>query len=100
MREFLRTLAAWLEAYQAVAIWLEGIALAAILALDWRERIDQGKERREEHKKTAEPVAPSPQKNLAAAKSAETANTSSKTTPDNVRGIRQPIKEQLDLGDR
>ncbi len=73
MREFLKALAAWLEHYQATAIWLEGIALAAILALDWRERIDQRKERREQHKETAAQLAASQKQVEAAIKSADAA---------------------------
>ena len=35
----------WLRTYESIAIWLEGIALVAILFLDWYTR-------REEHKET------------------------------------------------
>jgi hypothetical protein len=39
----LEVLSAWLNKYESIAIWLEGIALVAILVLDCRERIDQRK---------------------------------------------------------
>ena len=44
----------WLKTYEALALWLEGIALVAIFFLDWREYRRQGKERLEEHRETAE----------------------------------------------
>jgi hypothetical protein len=40
---------AWLQTHEYVAVWLEGIALVAILFLDWMERKDHRKERREQH---------------------------------------------------
>ncbi len=43
--ECVTTFTTWLSKYEAVAIWLEGIALVAILFLDWYTR-------REEHKET------------------------------------------------
>jgi hypothetical protein len=50
----------WLRDYEFVAIWLEGAALVAIFFLDWRERVDQAKERKaqererqEQHRETA-----------------------------------------------
>jgi hypothetical protein len=43
-----------LKAYEAIAVWLEGIALVAILLLDWREYHRQGKERTEDHRAAAE----------------------------------------------
>jgi hypothetical protein len=39
------SIAAWLKAYESIAVWLEGIALVAILFLDWYTR-------RQEHKET------------------------------------------------
>jgi hypothetical protein len=53
MLQFLQHIATWLKDHESLAIWLEGIALVAILILDWRERIDQRKERNEQHKETA-----------------------------------------------
>jgi hypothetical protein len=53
MWRVLEFLSAWLRKYESVAIWLEGIALVAILLLDWRERIDQRKERQEQHREAA-----------------------------------------------
>ncbi len=48
------------EQYESFAVWLEGIALVAIFFLDWKERKDQGRERKQEdrdrterHKETA-----------------------------------------------
>jgi len=52
MLRFLKAVAAWLEHYQAVAIWLEGIALVLILALDWREYRKQGVDRIAQHKES------------------------------------------------
>jgi hypothetical protein len=53
MWRVLEVLSAWLRKYESIAIWLEGIALVAILVLDWRERIDQRKERQEQHRESA-----------------------------------------------
>lgn len=44
----------WLKDYEFVAVWLEGIALVAILFLDWQERRDQAKERRDQEKERQE----------------------------------------------
>jgi uncharacterized membrane protein len=63
----------WLQAHEFVAIWLEGIALVAIFALDWRERIDQRKERQEQHKETAAQLASSQIQLEALKKSADAA---------------------------
>jgi hypothetical protein len=52
MRGFLRAIAEWLKTYESVAIWLEGIALVLILALDWREYRKQGADRIEQHKES------------------------------------------------
>jgi len=50
----------WLNEYESIAIWLEGIALVALFVLDWREYRNQGQERAkqeesrlEQHKETA-----------------------------------------------
>jgi len=51
---------AWLVKYEALALWLEGVALVLIFFLDWRERVstqadrtEQEKERRLQHKETS-----------------------------------------------
>jgi len=98
MRGFLKALAAWLETYQAVAIWLEGIALVAILALDWRERIDQRKERQEQHKETAAQLAASQKQVEAAIKSADAATTSANAAQESLSLMRHQLEEQAGLG--
>jgi hypothetical protein len=98
MREFLKALADWLETYQAVAIWLEGIALAAILALDWRERIDQRKERRKQHDEIATQLAASTKQVEAAIKSADAAATSANAAQESVRLMHRQLQEQQGLG--
>jgi hypothetical protein len=73
MREFLRSATAWLKDYESLAIWLEGIALVAILILDWRERIDQRQERQDQHNETAAQMEISRRQVDAATKSADVA---------------------------
>ena len=50
-------IADWLQKYESIAIWLEGVALVLILFLDWREYRRQGKERAEQHKESAQQLA-------------------------------------------
>jgi hypothetical protein len=69
----LQAIADWLKTYESVAIWLEGIALVAIFVLDWRERIDQRKERKAQHRETAEQLAVSHSQVVAAMNSADAA---------------------------
>src|SRR5260370_35792211 len=46
------TFSTWLHKYESIAIWLEGIALVLILALDWWEYRKQGADRTEQHKES------------------------------------------------
>ena len=46
------TFSTWLHKYESIAIWLEGIALVLILALDWWEYRKQGADRIEQHKES------------------------------------------------
>ena len=43
----------WLTNHEALAVWLEGIALVLILFLDWTELRNQHQERKEQHDETA-----------------------------------------------
>src|SRR5436190_19754210 len=56
----METIINWLKTYEFIAIWLEGIALVAIFALDWleyrmqgQERLRQEQDRIEQHTETA-----------------------------------------------
>ena len=98
MLGFLKALTTWLERYQALAIWLEGIALVAILALDWRERIDQRKERKAQHEETAAQLAASQKQVEAAIKSADAATTSANAAQESLSLMRHQFEEQAGIG--
>jgi hypothetical protein len=98
MRAFLGAFAEWLKTNESVAIWLEGIALVAILALDWRERIDQRKERQEQHKETGAQLVASQKQVEATIKSAEAATTSANAAQESLWLMRQQFQEQAGLG--
>jgi hypothetical protein len=49
-----KSILAWFEKYEFIAIWLEGIALVAIFILDWKERRDQHREHNQQHRETLE----------------------------------------------
>jgi hypothetical protein len=44
----------WLVKYEAVAVWIEGIALVAIFGLDWMVRTEDKQEQQAQHTETAE----------------------------------------------
>ena len=44
MNETIAAVGAWLQKYEYVAVWLEGIALVAILFLDWVTRRGEHRE--------------------------------------------------------
>lgn len=96
---FLKALAAWLERYQAVAVWLEGIALLLILGLDWRERVDQRKERQKQHEETTAQLAVSEAQVKAAIKSADAATTSAIAAQESLRLMREQLEDQAGLGE-
>jgi hypothetical protein len=51
------TVSVFLIKYEAVAVWIEGLALVAIFFLDWREFERQGREREEQHEETLAQMA-------------------------------------------
>jgi hypothetical protein len=95
MCAFLGALAEWLKTNESVAVWLEGIALVAILALDWRERIDQRKERHEQHKETAAQLAASQKQVEAAIRSADAATASAAAATATIKLMRRISRKEL-----
>ena len=72
---------------EAVAMWVEAIALVAIFGLDWFERRDQRKERREQHKEMAVQLDSAKRAADAASQSAEAA----KLSADVVAALHRPL---------
>ena len=67
---------AWLRAHEFIAVWLEGIALVAILALDWMERRERRQEQHQQHEETAANLAVSQRQVEAATEAALAAKRS------------------------
>src|SRR5579859_7149860 len=92
---FVGALADWLKTYESVAVWLEGIALVAILALDWRERIDQRRERQDQHKETAAQLAASHKQVEAAIRSADAARESATAATATMNLMKKTSRKEL-----
>ena len=72
---------------EALAMWVEAVALVAIFGLDWLERRDQRRERGEQHKETAEQLDAAKRAAEAAGRSADAA----KLSADVVAALHRPF---------